>query len=61
VTLPLDVKVTAELEYRRAESSCCRAGLAGRSGDDMPAWQCRECGRPCLRVLGDPVKVEAHG
>lgn len=57
--LGLGVTVAATLEHRPASSSCCGARLEGLGGDDMPRWSCRECGRECARVLGDPVTIRA--
>ena len=54
-------EVTAMLEYRRAESSCCAAGVAPVPGDSAPYWSCRACGKQCLKVMGAPVAVSAHG
>ena len=54
-------EVSATLEYRRAESSCCKAGVAPVAGDSAPSWSCRACGKPCLKVTGAPQAVSARG
>jgi hypothetical protein len=54
-------QITATFELRRAESSCCGAGLGVIPGDDSPRWSCRACGNECARVLGEPQEVTAHG
>lgn len=49
--------ISAEVEVRRASSSCCGALLSGESS----AWLCRKCGEPCDRVLAAPEKVVITG
>lgn len=51
--------LTAVLEHRKASSGCCGAKLA--PGPEPGTFTCRGCGKPCERVLGDPVEVTAHG
>lgn len=46
---------------RRASSDCCGAKLDANAGPEAGEFICRECKRPCGRVLGPPEAVSFHG
>lgn len=52
-------QITATLEHRKAESSCCGAKL--NPGAEPGTFTCRACAQPCERVMGEPQEVTAHG
>jgi len=51
---PLNVRIEASLELRRASSDCCGARLDA----DPYGWLCRSCGGPCVRVMSEPETIE---
>jgi hypothetical protein len=54
-------RIEVTLAHRKASSDCCGAKLNVAAGDFGPRWTCRACGRPCERVMSEPVEVTAHG
>lgn len=51
-----EFRVTAAV--RRAASSCCGAKLNVATADEgTQSWECRGCGKPCDRVLSEPVTL----
>jgi hypothetical protein len=51
--------VTVTAAKRTASSSCCGAKLD--PGETPRTFTCRDCGKPCERILSDPEEVTLHG
>ena len=53
--LPVEPAFSGKVVHRKASSDCCGALL------DLPAdgegFLCQACGKPCQRMLGEPVEV----
>lgn len=57
--LVVQPRFEAVLAHRKASSGCCGAKL--NPGLEPETFTCRDCGRPCERVMSEPVEVTAHG
>jgi len=63
VSINLEPVITVTLAHRKASSDCCGAkvDMSERVDGRLGMWICRECRRPCQRVLGPPEEVIARG
>ena len=57
--LHLKPVITGTAEIRRASSACYGAKL--NPGTEPETFTCRECGKPCERVMSEPEVVTLHG